>query len=230
MKNFKLSRQLRQAGATSLEARDLAALTTGLNDAVPHLDASVKRQIAQDIGLHQRPVYARPKFALAGAFVALIVLSVLAQFAQPGSPLYALKRATDEVRVILQPSIKADLEHQRQDEQRKADDQQRIEDAPSIRSDGKSGDGGSSDATSGGTGGSGSGGTDGTGGSGSSSQTGSADGSGKGVDIKVNSSGPGSGNITTPVTNNGGGGQSVDGSGSGQSGSSDGGSGDGLKL
>ncbi len=147
MKNIILKKQLRTAGATRQEARDLSAIINDLRDSVPHLNASVKRQIAQQIGLKPKPIYTKPRFALAGAFVALIILSIAAQFAQPGSPLYALKHATEEVRVILQPSFKNELQHRRQDEQRKIDEQQKIEDTRSNGSDANPSSGSSSDGT-----------------------------------------------------------------------------------
>lgn len=150
MRNIILKQQLRKEGATSQEAGDLAALTSGLQDSIPHLDASVKQRIAQEIGIGQRPRYTQPRFVSAGAFAAFILVCIIAQFAQPGSPLYALKRATEEVRVIVQPSFKAELQQRRQDEQKKTEDQQKTEDIRTNGSEDKSGPGSSSDDTSGG--------------------------------------------------------------------------------
>ena len=177
MKNIILKRQLRKAGATRQEARELSDISNDLRSSVPHLGTSVKHQIAQDIGLRQRPIYAKPRFALAGAFAVIVMLSVAAQFAQPSSPLYALKRATEEVRVILQPSFKDELQHRRQDEQRKADEQQRIEDTRTNGSDDNSGSGSSS---------------------GSTTIEVNDSGSGKIEDIKVDTSGSGSDVIQIP--------------------------------
>lgn len=139
MKNILLRKQLRRAGATNQEASDLAATAAALHDLVPHLEASVKQKIAQQIGLKKTPIYARPRFVLAGAFTVLIILSTVAQFAQPGSPLYALKRATEEVIVVIQPSFKTEIEHRREDERRHADDQQKVEDDRRGRDDDNSG-------------------------------------------------------------------------------------------
>lgn len=196
MKNIRLNRQLRKAGATRQEARELSAITSDLRSSVPHLDASVKHQIAQDIGLRQRSAYAKPRFALAGALAVIVMLSVAAQFAQPGSPLYALKRATEEVRVILQPSFKDELQHRRQDEQRKIDEQQKIEDTRSNGSDDKSGSGGPSDGTP---------------------IEINDSGSGKIEDIKIDTSGSGSGEIQIPEVKVDSSGKSIDTSGSGGS-------------
>lgn len=207
MKNIRLNRQLRKAGATRQEARELSGMTNDLRDSVPHLDVSIKRHIGQQIGLRQTPHYARPRFALAGAFAALIILSIAAQFAQPGSPLYALKRATQEVRVILQPSFKDELQHQREDEQRKADEQQRIEDTRSNGSEDSPGSGSSSD--------------------GPTIEVNDS-GSGKVEDINIDASGSGSGEIQIPEVKVDSSGKSIDTSGSG--GSNDAPSIDELKL
>ncbi len=198
MKNIRLNRQLRKAGATRQEARDLSAVTSDLRDSVPHLDTSVKHQIAQDIGLRQRPIYAKPRFALAGALAAIVILSIAAQFAQPGSPLYALKRATEEVRVIIQPSFKAEIQHRRQDEQQKIEDNRND---GINRGEDNSGSGSSSSGTplkveDGGSG---------------------SSGSGKIEDIKVDSSGSGSGGVQIPEVKVDTSGKSIDTGGSGGS-------------
>ncbi|MEP7205009.1 MAG: hypothetical protein ABI716_02355 [Candidatus Saccharibacteria bacterium] len=209
MKRIKLIRQLRQAGASRQEARQLSALTSELRHVLPHLDGSAKQQIAHQIGLHRTPLYAKPRFALVGATAAIIILSIAVQFAQPGSPLYALKRATEEVRVILQPSFKEELQHQRQAEQRQIDDQQRSNDQQ----------------RSGGTPSDGSGDSSGRGSSNDAAPINLNDGSGKIDELKVDSSGPssGSGDIKLPEvkSDNSGRGPSIDTS--GLSGSSDGG-------
>ena len=205
MKNIRLNRQLRKAGATRQEARELSAITSDLRNSVPHLDASVKQQIAQQIGLRQRPIYAKPRFAVAGALAAIVILSIAAQFAQPGSPLYALKRATEEVRVIIQPSFKAEIQQRRHDEQKKIDEQQKIED---NQNDGinKGEDNSGSGSSSGGI---------------PLKVEDSGSGSGKTEDIKVDTSGSGSGSgsvdVKTPEVKVDTSGRSIDASGSGGS-------------
>jgi len=195
MKNIRLNRQLRKAGATRQEARQLSAITSDLRDAVPHLDASVKHQIAQDIGLRQRPIYAKPRFAVAGAFAAIVILSIAAQFAQPGSPLYALKRATEEVRVIIQPSFKAEVQQRRHDEQQKIEDNQND---GINRGEDNSGSGSSSSGTP-------------------LKVEDSGSGSGKTEDIKVDPSGSGSGGVQIPEVKVDTSGKSLDTGGSGGS-------------
>ncbi|MBC7868742.1 hypothetical protein H7X69_00995 [Candidatus Saccharibacteria bacterium] len=198
MKNIRLNRQLRKAGATRQEARELSDITNDLRDSVPHLDVSVKRQIAQQIGFSQTPIYAKPRFAMVGAFATIMVLSIAAQFAQPSSPLYAIKRATEEVRVILQPSFKDEMQHRRQDEQKQADEQRRIEDTQRDGNDDNSGRGSSSDDTL-------------------IDVNESGSGRDRIEDAKIDSSGSGSGEIKIPEVNEDNSVKSIDSSGSGGS-------------
>lgn len=184
MKNYVLKQQLRKAGATSQEARNLTAVTDDLRGSIPHLDASAKQRIAQEIGLDQRPVYARPRFAFAGSLVALIVVCIIAQFAQPGSPLYAIKRATEEMRVIVQPSFKAELQQIRHDDQKKIDEQQKTDDTRSSGGEESPKSSPSSEDTH-------------------NDVNLNDGGSGKAQDVKLDSSGGGSGVINIPVDSSG---------------------------
>lgn len=179
MKNTRLQNQLRRSGATKQESLELASVASRLHGSVPHLSATAKDQIAQQIGIRLVPVYKRPRFALAGAFVGLLILSIAAQFAQPGSPLYALKRVTQEVRVILQPSYKEDLRKEREVEQSgSTDDQRRSDDTTTDKAEDNSG--------SGKTGGD------------SSGELNDTSGSSKIEDSKTDSSGSGSGQTKIP--------------------------------
>ncbi len=195
MKNIILKQQLRKAGATSQEARNLTAITDGLRDSIPHLEPSAKQRIAQEIGIGQRPLYARPRFVSAGAFATVALVCIVAQFAQPGSPLYALKRATEEVRVIVQPSFKAELQQRRQDEQ-KIEDQQKTDEIRSSGSEDNSSPGSSSDDTGSGL---------------NLNESDSGSGSGTVNELNVDSSGSGSGEIRLPEV------KPIDTSGSGSS-------------
>lgn len=137
MKNYFTKRQLLHQGASPEDANELARIAKDLRGSVPGLNPDVKKQIAQDIGFKPAKNTTNLRFATAGAFVALVVLSVVAQSAQPGSVLYALKRGTEEVRVILQPGFdEDDIQQRREDErQHEIEDNKQEEDTTSEQSD-----------------------------------------------------------------------------------------------
>jgi hypothetical protein len=140
MKNLLLRRELKRQGATSKDAESMLSIAQVLSLDVPSLPAEVKKQIAHDIGFKPQRQIIKPRFAIAGATAAFVVLIVLSQSAQPGSTLYALKRGSEEVRTVVQPGFNhEDLQQRREDERNKAAEiQQKQED--------KRGESGSQDA------------------------------------------------------------------------------------
>lgn len=127
MNKFNLKRQFKQAGSSKTEADSLSKLADNISNVLPSLDPQIKQEIAQQIGF--KPVRNIPKLrlGLAGATAVFAILIVSAQSALPGSVLYALKRGSEEIRVIVQPGFNQDdLNKRREDEQdklrQKADD------------------------------------------------------------------------------------------------------------
>ncbi len=140
MRNIFLKWQLRRSGAKTEEAKELVKIASQLKDTVPHLDRQAKKAIAHDVGFKAHRTSNRLRYATAfGLSLLLVVLTVIAQSAQPGSLLYALKRGSEEVRVIVQPGFdEDDLEKRRRDEQRRIEDaredaQKEAEDAAEDR-------------------------------------------------------------------------------------------------
>ena len=136
MKNIFLKRQLKQQGASAKDVKDLAGVSSELKDAAPNLDPKVKKQIAEKIGFKPVRVSNGFRWATGGAFASLLTLVIVAQSAQPGSVLYALKRGTEEVRVIIQPGFdEEDLKQRRQDEQKQDDDKSEDHQGEDVRED-----------------------------------------------------------------------------------------------
>lgn len=137
MKNLLLRRQLRRQGATSQDAKLLSSIADTLSVITPSgLSSSAKKQIAADLGFTSRRHIATPKLAFASLAAVFAILIVLAQGAQPGSVLYALKRGSEEVRTVVQPGFnQEDLQQRRDDEQRKAAETQKQEDSQGKQAD-----------------------------------------------------------------------------------------------
>lgn len=136
MKNIFLKRQLERQGASTKDATELAGVSDELKDVIPNLDPKAKKQIAQEIGFKPVRVSNSFRWATGGAFVSLLALVVVAQSAQPGSVLYALKRGTEEVRVIVQPGFdEEDLKQRRQDEQKKDDNKSEDQQGADLHDD-----------------------------------------------------------------------------------------------
>lgn len=123
MKNIFLKRQLKSQGASPKDAEELSGLSAELYGLTPNLDPKAKRKIADEIGFKPIRVGYGFRWATGSAFLALITLVIVAQSAKPGSVLYALKRGTEEVRVIVQPGFdKEDLKQRREEEKKQIDD------------------------------------------------------------------------------------------------------------
>jgi hypothetical protein len=103
MRRLLLQRELKRAGADSREAADLAGLAEDLQRLAPRLDPERKCAIAVELGMREPRFTFSRSLAIAGALGVLLVVGGLAQFAQPGSPLYSVKQGTNKVRAFLQP-------------------------------------------------------------------------------------------------------------------------------
>lgn len=123
MKNYFIKKQLVDQGESAKDAKELADVAQKLHGAYPQLSTEAKKQIAHDIGFTQAKTTTSFRFATAGAFAVLLVLVLFAQSAQPGSVLYALKRGSEEVRLVLQPGFDDDdIQQRRDDESKRADE------------------------------------------------------------------------------------------------------------
>lgn len=122
MNKFWLKRQLRKQATDTEETQALADIATQLTGAAPNLSNDAKAHIAADIGFKPRATQHVWRYATGGAFMALLILVFVAQSAQPGSVLYALKRGSEEVRVLVQPGFtREDVQRRREEEQRRED-------------------------------------------------------------------------------------------------------------
>ncbi len=117
MKQLRLWWQLKRAGASKQERAELLRVARELNMGDVHLSREAKDGIAEQIGFKPMHVKARRRVGFAGAFALFLVLVVASVFAQPGSPLYALKRGIEDVRALVQPGYKQELEKERELEQ-----------------------------------------------------------------------------------------------------------------
>lgn len=116
MKDYKLRSQLKADGATPKELEALAALAKTLPTVAPRgLSPEAKRQIAEEIGITR--VARVPKLVLSGVggFAAIVVV-VMSQSSLPGSPLYPVKRSSEKVREVVQPSYTNDVVEKRKEE------------------------------------------------------------------------------------------------------------------
>lgn len=111
-----LKSQLKKAGAQPAELDELAAVTRQLEDAVPRLEHNRKDDIARQIGFKPVHVKRQRAVALSGAFAVFVIVVLLAQLARPGTPLYAVKRGTEEVRIKVQPGYQEDVVERRKTE------------------------------------------------------------------------------------------------------------------
>lgn len=90
---------------------------------LPSLSDKAMQRIAAISGTKSRaPLFTFVSFS--GAFAALAVIVVAAQFTLPGSPLYGIKRGTEYVRTLLQPSYESSLVDVRKQELTKLEAQQ----------------------------------------------------------------------------------------------------------
>jgi hypothetical protein len=140
MKNLLLRMQLRRQGATREEAKALAEIANKIGVSTSGLIPQAKSRIARGIGFKQRGHRVNYRLVLGGSFAALAIMVVVAQSALPGSPLYALKRGSEEVRTVVEPGFNDDdLRQRREIEQRKIQENQEREDNHSGRIENSSG-------------------------------------------------------------------------------------------
>ncbi len=123
MKYFNLKRQLKSQGASAKDAKALSGVAKNVSKAeLPGLSPEAKKRIAAEIGIESSPLgfFTVPRLAIGGALAIFALLIGFSQAALPGSPLYSLKRGTEEVRLLLQPGFnQQDVEDRRSDEQRR---------------------------------------------------------------------------------------------------------------
>ena len=79
-----------------------------------HLDSTSKAVIADALGIHQSQHIVR--YALAGGLVCLLIVSSVVQANKPGFKLNSIKQRGEDVRALVQPSFKTELEVRRQNE------------------------------------------------------------------------------------------------------------------
>ena len=82
---------------------------------LPNLSNKTRRAIAQIPGGKSKAPFIT-FVSLGSAFAVFLVLVVAAQFALPGSPLYGIKRGTEYVRALIQPTYKENLVEVRKQE------------------------------------------------------------------------------------------------------------------
>lgn len=132
MKNFNLQRQLKSQGASSKDAKALSGVAKNIGNAeLPGLSPEAKKRIAAEIGIGSSPFafFTIPRLAIGGALALIALLIGFSQVALPGSPLYSIKRGTEEVRLLLQPGFtQQDVEDRRADEQRRLDSNRSTDD------------------------------------------------------------------------------------------------------
>ncbi len=146
--NILLWWQLKRNGMPDSQFRDLNAVAHQLKPLDVHLSREAKDAIAEQIGFKPVHVKTRRRMEMAGAFTILLFLTVAAQFANPGSPLYALKRGTQNVRAIVQPSYKQELEQEREQEREENRTEERANDDRQRGDDDSRGSNGDSDSDS----------------------------------------------------------------------------------
>lgn len=118
MSDLKLRAELHEQASRPEIADDLAELAAKMSASdVPHLSKRAKKAIASHIGIARQPLWRRPSvLALSGSFAAIVLLVVIAQSAQPGSVLYALKRGTENARATVDPGFKKSIVDRREKE------------------------------------------------------------------------------------------------------------------
>ena len=117
MKKLILWWQLKKSGMHPDEYRELDAVARQLKLQDVHLSREAKDDIAEQIGFKPVHIKLRHHVQFASGFALFALLVVAAQFSHSGSPLYALKRGTQNVRAVVQPSYKQELEQERAEEE-----------------------------------------------------------------------------------------------------------------
>ena len=148
MNRLLLRQQFKRQGLAKKDVKSLSNIAHGLGNAYPSLSSESKKRIAAEIGFKPQGFFTLYRVAAGSAFAAFAVLIVLAQSALPGSVLYALKRGTEEVRVVLQPGFGDDqLKQRRDEEQKKLKEHEAEVEAKSGKTQSSSGTSGSSSKT-----------------------------------------------------------------------------------
>ncbi len=103
MKKFWLRRELQQGRVNPREIDDLTAIADQLNQIeLPKLSTAARHRIEEQT--HKPGNAARiAAWSLAGACVTVTLVIISAQFAPENSPLYAIKRGTDDIRAFFLP-------------------------------------------------------------------------------------------------------------------------------
>lgn len=103
MKKFWLRRELQQGRVKPDEIDDLITIADQLNQIkLPRLSIAARRRIEEQT--HKPGSIPRiTAWSLAGAFATVTLVVISAQFAPENSPLYAIKRGTDDIRAFFLP-------------------------------------------------------------------------------------------------------------------------------
>lgn len=125
MKNIILRWQLRQQGASAKDAKALSSVAKNVGRAdSPGLSSDAKKRIAAEIGIANRWQFVTiPRLAIGGALALFAVVVAFSQSALPGTPLYSIKRGSEQVRLLVQPGFnQQDIQQRRESEQQKVED------------------------------------------------------------------------------------------------------------
>lgn len=116
MRNRRLHKQLRTEGASPSDARLLSELAKSVADSSPrNMTNATKDRIAREIGI--KPTLPLQKFVFAGVgSLSVLIVFTLSSSALPGSTLYPVKRSSERVREIIQPSYAEEIIETRKQE------------------------------------------------------------------------------------------------------------------
>lgn len=111
-----LKRDLTDQKASSSDVEKLMGVVKTLqNTPLPELSAETRRTIERIPGSKSKvPLIFFG--SMGSAFAVFLVLVIVAQTALPGSPLYGIKRGTEYIRALIQPSYKEDIVETRKEE------------------------------------------------------------------------------------------------------------------
>lgn len=132
MTEKKLVKELRLAGAVAEELTGLSDVADILQRvSPPGLTAAARQRIDNRLPValddeKPRKRWLMPAMASAGAFAILLVTVFATQSALPGSPLYALKRGMEELRVKVDPGYANQIQQNRKQESQELEQQQKL--------------------------------------------------------------------------------------------------------
>jgi len=116
MKQNQLKKDLSASSAKQKDIQKMMGVVETLQSTqLPSLSDATRHKIEAIPGNKSRA----PLFtfvSLGSAFAVFLVMVFAAQFALPGSPLYGIKRGTEYIRALIQPSYKEDLVEVRKQE------------------------------------------------------------------------------------------------------------------